>query len=44
MFGSRLIDGLEFDTLSSQMDPEGMFWTERIEARFGAAEAGTGKR
>ncbi len=34
----------QFDTLRRQMDPEGMFWTERIEARFGAAEAGTGPR
>ena len=24
------------------MDPDGMFWTELIEARFGAGEAGTG--
>lgn len=34
----------QFDTLRRQMDPDGMFWTELIEARFGAGEAGTGPR
>jgi L-gulonolactone oxidase len=32
----------QFDSLRRQMDPEGMFWTELIEARFGAGEAATG--
>lgn len=34
----------QFDTLRRQMDPDGMFWTELIEARFGAGEAGTGPK
>ena len=34
----------QFDTLRRQMDPDGMFWTELIEARFGAGEAGMGPR
>jgi len=34
----------QFDALRRQMDPDGMFWTELIEARFGAGEAGTGPR
>ena len=34
----------QFDTLRRQMDPDGMFWTELIEARFGACEAGTGPK
>jgi hypothetical protein len=29
----------EFDDLRQQMDPEGMFWTEAIEARFGPPRA-----
>ena len=34
----------QFDTLRRQMDPDGMFWTELIEARFGAGEAEPGPR
>jgi FAD/FMN-containing dehydrogenase len=30
----------QFDALRREMDPDGMFWTEAIEARFGPSEGG----
>jgi L-gulonolactone oxidase len=34
----------QFDALRRQMDPDGMFWTELIEARFGAGVTELGPR